>query len=453
MHSKESELFENYELLLPPKNDGGHLLLTLHQRIQANQLSEQFSSEDIRLILEELAGEGVVPQTERIIRQLLHYQLRQVPEQYGKFELSDHAIRLVELMRYRIDNPYKDYPLKETFEKYFFIRSTDLKTIIDLELKFGREFTAGHKRIINDHLASLEDELAEAYQQLKEILTESESNATVMVRKFTEVFKKFGERASDITYAISSKDFFLRRLRERVERFYVETELLKQAQTDDDINKLKQYQKDWLSALAIQEDLELFFKGVDRKLDRIRRQILRASVKLRELQESFSKSSNFRSLVGKLFHLYIEQESAKRLRSTKSAPLPLKSLIYEKVQLVYPVHYDFGVTRNVTIKTIQPDLNYELSQKKEIEREILRQEIINRWVEKGKANLSVSASLDITNFMKQILEEQDDFFIAQSVAIDLLNFASEFPLLRPSIKTELYEFVQQNVSTWRMTIH
>ena len=373
MNLKENELFENYELLLPPKDEGGYLILVLYQRIRASQLSEQFNSEDIKLILEEIAGDNPVPQAERIIRQLLHYQLRPVPEQYGKFELSDHAIRLVELMRYKLENPYKDYPLKETFEKYFIIRSTELKTITDLEIKFGKEFTAGHKRIINDHLTSLEDELADAYQQLNEILTTPEENATVIVRRFTDVFKKFGERAEDITYAISSKDSFLRKLRARVEVFYLETDSLKQAQTEEEIAKLKQRQKEWLSASGILYDLELFFRNVDGKIERIRRHILRASVKLRELQENFSRSSNFRSLIGKLFHLYTEQEKARLTKAYFSLPLQLKEVVFEKTQLFYPAHYDFGITRNSTIQDIRPDPEYELQQKKEIEREKVSQ--------------------------------------------------------------------------------
>src|ERR1043165_9263622 len=127
----ENELFDNYELLLPAKYEGGYLIIILYQRIESKSLPEQFTTDDIKLILEEIAHKDntQIPHVERIIRQMLHFMLRNVPDKYGKFELSEHATRLVELMRYKLDNPYQNYPLKETFEKYFFLKTGEIKTI------------------------------------------------------------------------------------------------------------------------------------------------------------------------------------------------------------------------------------------------------------------------------------------------------------------------------------
>jgi len=452
---QENELFENYELLLPTRYEGGYLILILYQRIENKELSEQFSSEDIKLILEDIAKKYTqpIPQSERIIRQLLHYMLREVPEQYGKFELSDHAIRMVELVLYKLKNPYKNYPLKETFEKYFVLRAGDIKTIVDLEVKFGREFTAGHKRIINDHLTALEDELLEAYQKLNDILNTDNESATVIVRDFTSVFRKFGERAEDITYAISSKDGFLRRLRNRVEEFYFLADTLKHAQTDEDLLKLKQYQQEWLTATAIQYDLELFFKNVDRKIERIERQILRASTKLKELQENFSRNSNFRLLVKKLVNLCLDQATHKRQIIQFNPRFPLKKFVYERPQLFHPIRYDFGTTRNNQLINIESDKEYERLQKREIELEIRRQEIINHWIENGKGIFEQETSLELTQFIDSILSVENDLFIAQNVAIDLVNFAVESHSLKLDIRPELNTLIEQNTWTWKMTIH
>lgn len=450
----ETELFENYELLLPSKYEGGYLILTLYQRIESKELSEQFSSEDIKLILEDITRrfDLPTPQSERIIRQLLHFFLRNVPEQYGKFELSDHAIRLVELMLYKLKNPYKNYPLKETFEKYFILRSTEIKTITDLEVKFGREFTAGYKRIINDHLATLEEELMASYEELNNILNSDEQSATIIVRRFTEVFRKFGERAEDITYAISSKDGFLRRLRNRVEEFYLETDALKHAQTEEDITKLRQHQQEWLIASGIQYDLELFFSKADKKIERIRRQIFKASTKLSELQENFSRSSNFRLLVRKIFHTCIEQAQSKRQEINFNDRFRRKMIVHERTQLFHPVHYDFGTSRTNRIQNITRNPEYEGHQKREIEKEIRRQEIINELVEKGKLSIAQQNSFDLTGFIGNILEAEDDLFIAQNVAMDIANYAAESVTHRLTIKTELNSFIEQHVWMWKMTI-
>lgn len=77
---------------------------------------------------------------------------RGVPDEAGRFYLTDYAERFVEQMMYKLDNPYKNYPLKQSFEKCFTIRPGEIEIIDHLLLKFGREYISGHKRVINDHL-------------------------------------------------------------------------------------------------------------------------------------------------------------------------------------------------------------------------------------------------------------------------------------------------------------
>src|ERR1700727_1340669 len=117
----ESEIFQKYDLLLPSKFEGGFLILALYQKIRNHELPEIFTTNDIKVTLEEIAKESNQPVTksERTIKNLLHYYLRSVPNEYGRYYLSDHALQQVELMLHKINNPYKNYPLKESFEKYF----------------------------------------------------------------------------------------------------------------------------------------------------------------------------------------------------------------------------------------------------------------------------------------------------------------------------------------------
>ncbi|HAL82775.1 MAG TPA: hypothetical protein DCO83_11500 [Mucilaginibacter sp.] len=206
----------------------------------------------------------------------------------GKYYLTDHAESVVELMKNKLENPYKDFPLKQSFEKYFTLCTGEIRIISDLERRFGKEFVSGHKRIINNHLSALEDELSEAYDQLNLILQSEEQSATVLVKNFVNVFKTFGERAEDITNAISSKDKFLRSLRERVDEFYAAVELYPHVPTNaEELAELDNIKNDWRIAREILQDMDDFFKTVDYKISNIRKQILNASGKLSELHENF----------------------------------------------------------------------------------------------------------------------------------------------------------------------
>ena len=177
---ENEDLFDKYDQLIPAKFNGGLLVIELYQKIRSKALGRHFTSGDIKYILENIAvrEDGVVPQSEKVIKNLLHYFLRNVPGEPGKYYLTDHAESMVELMIRKLNNPYKDFQLKANFEKYFSIRINEIKTIDDMERRFGREFVSGHKRILNDHLETLEDKLEKSYESLNTILQSSEDSAT-----------------------------------------------------------------------------------------------------------------------------------------------------------------------------------------------------------------------------------------------------------------------------------
>jgi len=421
------ELFGKYELLFPPKNEGGLLVLSLYHKIKTREIDNYFTANDIRTILERLARQTneSVPQSERIIKNLLHFFIRNVPGEPGKYYLTDHAESVVELMKHKLENPYKNFPLKQSFEKYFTLRTGEIKIISDLERRFGKEFVSGHKRIINNHLSALEDELSDAYNQLNLILQSDEQDATVLVKKFVNVFKTFGERAEDITNAISSKDKFLRSLRERVDEFYAAVELYPHQPTLMEPEELNRLKDDWRTAKEILNDMEEFFQNVDYKISNIRKQILNASGKLSELHENFSARAYFRLKVRKLYRLSLTCAGYGESETIWNVDFPAKSLVYEKVRLFYPDQYDFGVKKLNAVVQIPVDLAYQQEKLKEIQIEVSRQEVITGWVAKGKEMLEQHPNLNMAWLMNSILEQEQDYTVAHHVAIELSQFIAE----------------------------
>lgn len=421
------ELFEKYDLLQPAKYDGGLLYIALYQKIKARELDRHFTTNDIKMILSQLAEEynDTLPQSERIIKHLLHFFLRNVPGDPGKYYLTDFSEELIELLKRKLEKPYKNYPLKQSFSRHFTIGVTEIKGINDLQQKFGREFVAPHKRIINDHLAALDDELREATDQLNTILHSEDESATVIVRNFVNVFRKFGEKAEDITNAIADKDQFLRSLRMQADQFYAAVGSYKHPDTAEEIETLNQLKMDWEAVAAITNDLEEFFRLVDEKIGTIRRQILFASEKLSELHENLSSRSRFRIRVKKMLSLALASAEMQDKEIRFHNGFPRKSLVYEKTQLFYPARHDFELLRQNNVIRIEKDEEYERTTRQEIEREIKRQEIINQWIARGKQLLEETGSIGMGQLIGQIMSKEGDFAIAHSVAIELTQFVAE----------------------------
>lgn len=443
-------IYGKYELLLPSKFDGGFLIIALYEKIKSREIDEHFSQKEINEILKDISTEfnqESVRQWGNIKDNLFHYFLRSHPDEPWKYYLTDYAKNVVDLMISKLENPYKNHPLKKSVQDSFTIRHNEINTIEELERKFGRIFTLGSKKIITDHLESLEDELREAYKQLNEILRKDENSATALVREFTIVFRKFGERAEDITEAIISKDKFLTDLQTLVDRFYTKME------NDSSFNNTDVSKSivDWEKAQEIYTDIRSFFNSVDNKVSLIRRQIINASEKLTELQEQFSLRSHFRIQIKKLHIAALESSSYTENGIELWANFPLKSLVHERTRILYPGHHEFDVKRPNIIISILEDENYKRQEKQKIEKEINRQQIINKWVDKAKEILEKNLQISVDELMNTVCQE-DDLSIAYQVASQMLAFAAENRDAIINVEHKIISLKHQNMSLWKTKI-
>lgn len=449
---QHKELYTKYDLLLPSKFDGGYLVIALYEKIKNREIEEYFTQKQVNEILEDIKAEfnlESIRPWNNIKDNLFHYFLRSHPDEPWKYYLTDYAKNVVDLMVSKLENPYKNHPLKKSVEDSFTIRHGEIKTIEELERKFGRIFIQGSKKIITDHLESLEDELREAYKELNNILRKEDGqSATSLVREFTVVFRKFGERAEDITEAIISKDKFLGDLLNVVDDFYRKME-------DDgrfDTDNVQKSKSDWEKAQEIYTDIREFFNSVDRKVHIIRRQINHASEKLTELQEQFSSRAFFRLQIKKLHRTVLESSQYTPDGVRFSSNFPLKQVVYEPVRILYPRYYEFGPPKPNVIVNIEVDETYERNEKQKIAKEINRQQIINQWVDKAKDILESKGQLSIDELMNSIVDEEKDLSIAYQVASRMTAYTSESSNLLIDVKQEIISLSQQNLSLWKTKI-
>ncbi|WP_294309397.1 hypothetical protein [uncultured Chryseobacterium sp.] len=446
------DLYTKYDLLLPSKFGGGYLVIALYEKIKNREIEEYFTQKEINEILTDIKTEfnlDSIRPWNNIKDNLFHYFLRSHPEEPWKYYLTDYAKNVVDLMVSKLENPYKNHPLKKSVQDSFTIRHGEINTIEELERKFGRIFIQGSKKIITDHLEALEDELREAYKELNDILRkEDEQSATSLVREFTVVFRKFGERAEDITEAIISKDQFLGNLLNVVDNFY------RNMEDDGKFNtyNLQKSKSDWEKAQEVYTDIREFFNSVDRKVYIIRRQINHASEKLTELQEQFSARAFFRLQIKKL-HRTVLESSQYTIEGVKfSNNFPLKQLVYEPVRMLYPRYYEFELPKPNIIVNAEVDETYERNEKQKILKEINRQQIINQWVDKAKDILENNGQLSIDELMNSIVDEEKDLSIAYQVASRMTAYTSESNDVFIDVEQKIISLSQHNLSLWKTKI-
>lgn len=437
------DLYNKYDLLLPSKFDGGYLIIALYEKIKNGEIEEYFTQREVTDILREISTtfeQDRVRQWNSIKENLFHYFIRSHPDEPWKYYLTDYARNVVDLMLNKLENPYKNHPLKKSVQDSFSVLPNEIQAIDQLERKFGRIFIQGSKKIILDHLEALEDELRKAYSELNTILQKDEENATDLVKQFAIVFRQFGERAEDITEAIISKDQFLGDLRDVVDLFYSR------------IQEGPDQTLDWGKARDIYSDLQEFFHTVDNKVRLIRRQINHASEKLTELQEQFSSRADFRLKIKKLYQLILENASYTEKGVLLDKNFPLKGLINEYPSLLFHKYYEFGDPEPNLLIAIQPDEEYEREEKQKIDHEIARQELINSWVRKSKSLLADQGQLSINELMENVTHEESDLSIAYQVVSQVIAYASENKDVNVDIERKLLSIQNQNIALWKTKI-
>ena len=262
------------------------------------------------------------------------------------------------------------------------------------------------------------------------------------------MFRKFGERAEDITEAIISKDQFLGNLLNVVDHFYRNMEDDGKFNTDN-VQKSK---SDWEKAQEIYTDIREFFTSVDSKVYIIRRQINHASEKLTELQEQFSARAFFRIQIKKIHRTVLEssQYTAEGVKFNNN--FPLKQVVYETVRMLYPRYYKFELPKPNIIVNVEVDETYERNEKQKIAKEINRQQIINQWVDKAKDILENKSQLSIDELMNSIMDEEKDLSIAYQVASRMTAYTSENNEVFIDVEQKIISLSQQNLSLWKTKI-
>lgn len=449
---QHKDLYTKYDLLLPSKFDGGYLIITLYEKIKTREIEEYFTQKEINEILTDIKTEfnlESVRQWSNIKDNLFHYFLRSHPDEPWKYYLTDYAKNVVDLMISKLENPHKNQPLKNSVQEAFTIRHGEIKTIEELIRKFGRRFIQGSKEIITSHLEALEDELREAYKELNDILrNENEQSVTSLVRRFTVVFKTFGDRAEDITEAIISKDKFLSDLLNVVDTFYRQME-------DDgrfEPDKVHKSKNDWEKAQDIYTDIKEFFNSVDSKVHLIRRQINHASEKLTELQEQFSYRAFLRLQVKKLHRTVLESSEYTAEGISFNNNFPVKQLVYEPVQILHPKYYEFELPKPNIIIDVEVDETYEQDEKQKIAKDINRQQIINQWVGKAIEILDNKGQLLVDELMNSIVDEEKDLSIAYQVASRIIAYVSENKHIAIDVEKKIITIPQQNLSLWKTKV-
>lgn len=450
-----NELFTDYDFLIPNKIEG-YIIIRLWQKIKSDEIREEFSYNDIKNVITETAlfSNGTTPQIEKILKDLLHYFIKKPPETVSKYYLSDYAERFIQLLETKIDSPYKNFPLKKNFEKYFSVEFEEIEDFEELNRWFKQGFHDTSKRVILDHIESLQDEVELSIKKLNEILYSDELQAIEMVKLFVNEFRNFGLKAEQIREALFLKSETLKNLKNATDFFYTKIEEIKHFQTADERKHYQELEYKWKSANKIREEVAAFFENIDRKLLRINDQIVFASSKLKELEENFQYQSLFKINLKKLLRLVLDTSNFDKNEGVcLHKNLPVKRIPFEKVQFFFTPKYEFNIEVERLGIIPQINIDYEQAERDKIENELQIQEKIASWVDLCKSRIRKDKELDYSKVFYEILDSEQNIEIPLQVGFTLFQEVSNNKEFNVIIDKAIADPNRNDILTWNMKIH
>lgn len=446
-----NELYKNLILT----KEQGMIIFVLHKKVQEKEIPPHFSYRDIETAVREAnANEpGAIPNTERILKVLLHYFIEHPPHQRNKFMLTDYAVKFIELIRDKLNSPYKRFPLRKTFEQYAKFKAESIENINDFRGWYERGFHKATKQTVLDHLDALKDEVNTSINELNSILNKDFKKAIEIAEKFTTVFNRIGEKADEIKDTLRLENVLDQEIHAVIDKYFEKLESYKHPENEIEQQEFYSLKDEYDEALLIKKSVFDFFQKVDERLAQLTEKVLFASSQLRNLQNNFRNHSRFRIHLKRFLEFALKEATFTKEGPILPVNFPRRRIPHEEFKFTHVPYYDSFITQQNEVIPAQIDNLYAQQENLKIERELLRQEISAKLVRKYKNIIKEQNKLDFTDHFYKILEDEKDAEIALNVGFELLQFANSHPDYRVSIKREFpLERNLENIWTWKMMI-
>lgn len=428
------EVQQNYKYLVPSEMAIAVLLL-LNDRISNREIDRHFTHEDIIRAVKDASSsqKSEIQQTEKVLKTLLEYFIERPAKDDSLYKLTEYARKFIKLILSKLDNPFRNFSLINSFKQYADFKAEDIENISQFESWFEQGFNSAYRQAIIDHLEALKDDTKEYIKKLSTILDSEEKNALEMATEFKNVFKGFGDKAIDIQDALKIGNRLDIEIKQVCDRFYEEVEKYDYAQNIDDEDRLDRLNNAWKKALSIQNEVRYFFEEIEERLSQLRGKIVFASDKLNDLQEYFRYQSKFKLNLKKLLEFTLKESRYSRKGIVLPDRFPKKVILFESFKLLYLPDVDsLFVKKNIVIPDIY-DCEYQARERVKIDFELQQQEKVSKWIERCKSTLEFNGELDFTEYFYQILKLEKDEDIPIMVGIELFEYAQNCPYYSISI--------------------
>lgn len=451
-----SQIAESYHQLIPSIEEG-LLIISLYDKIKTGEIDLNFSNKDIQRTIEETAQylppNTNIPNKERLLKNLLTYFIERPVEQKNLYTLTEYARKFVLLLQHKLDSPYRQFPLRESFKRYTNFSAADIKQINQFESWFNQGFQATTRENVFDHLEELKNQVTEAISRLNKLLYTTDIDPIAVVSEFSVVFSDLAEKADEIRDTLRLGNNLQYEIDLVVSYFYEKTQEYGTPITEAEKAEFNELHYAFSRASDIKEEILSFFNIIDNKLGQLRERIQYASTKLNELQDYLRYQSQFRHNLRRLFEYIMEHSEVQKSELSFPENFSKKYIVQEKFRLSIMPDLDNNPSQSNLVIQIPEDKEYHRSEMLLIEAELTRQQRTAVLVDELKNTLENNEVMDLNKEFYEILEHENDEETAIQVVYEIVQYAHDTKQFQLLIDRKVNkQYYNKPIITWTTNI-
>lgn len=451
-----SQIAESYHQLIPSIEEG-LLIISLYDKIKTGEIDLNFSNKDIQRTIEEIAlylpANTNIPNKERLLKNLLTYFIERPVEQKNLYTLTEYSRKFVLLLQHKLNSPYRQFPLRESFKRYTNFSAADIKQINQFESWFNQGFQATTRENVFDHLEELKNQVTEAISRLNKLLYAADIDPIAVVSEFSVLFSDLAEKADEIRDTLRLGNNLQYEMDLVVSYFYEKTKEYGTPVTENEKAEFTELHYAFSRASDIKEEILSFFNIIDSKLGQLRERIQYASTKLNELQDYLRYQSQYRNNLRRLFEYIMENSHVQKSELSFPEHFTKKYIVQEKFRLSIMPDLDNNPSQSNLVIQILEDKEYHRSELLLIETELTRQQRTAILVDELKNTLENNELVDLTKEFYDILEHENDEETAIQVVYEIVQYAHDSKQFQLLIDRKVNkQYYNKPIITWSTNI-
>ncbi|MDR0232105.1 MAG: hypothetical protein LBI82_08300 [Dysgonamonadaceae bacterium] len=445
-NNSEKELFQSlsqsYSEILPPNKETLLLIVWLYKKVENGSIAEEFDEKDFYDTFDEVKDFLQIEKDKNVelISQKISnhfYQTGSVGNKHFMC-LTIYAKNLCRLLIDEIQPELVKLELYHTFKRTLPLQDEDLRDIETLKYWYDKHFLPARNEIYK-HIEQLHNDVSEKISELTVLLKKNNDNPKEQIESYGRIFEDLAQRVQGIISALDYKDETLRKVKSSKNVFLTNRE---------DFEKYNH----------IQEEVELFFNSIDRRVSSISDKIQLASKRLRNLLDTLKHKQQFKINIEKLL-LFLLQSSKREKKGSKPdfeiivhEKLRNKCLSFIPTKFVSIPKLDFQVQNKIEPQQTKYDKQHEQAERNKGLALLEIQESTAKWLDEINQHLLSNEILEYDKWFDKIIEKENNLEVPIKVCFGLIDEHNNSNDKQITIEKKKISKNNHDLSLWKMQI-